>query len=132
MYVGVSRKRRTNVLETIAGLPDNVLGIKASGEVTAEDYKKVLVPAVETTLKAEGKLRLLYVFDADVSGMSAGAAWQDGKVGLGHYNRWEKVAVVTNRDWLRHSLDIFGHLMPGELKAFTTDEEAEARTWVSS
>jgi SpoIIAA-like len=132
MYVGVFQKRRTDVLETIAGLPDNVLGIKASDEVTAEDYKKVLVPAVETALKAEGKLRLLYVFDADVTGMSAGAAWQDSKVGLGHYNRWERVAVVTNRDWLRHSVDIFGHLMPGELKAFPTDEEAEARTWVSS
>jgi hypothetical protein len=131
--VRVSRcEGRTAVLETITGLPDNVVGIKASGEVTADDYRKVLVPAVEGVLDGEGKLRMLYVYGDDVTGLSAGATWQDTKVGLGHYTRWEKVAVVTNREWLRHSVDIFGHLIPGEVKAFTNKEEAEARTWVSS
>lgn len=120
------------MLETIAGLPDNVLGIKASGGVTADDYRQVLVPAVEKILAGEGKVRMLFVYDEDVTGLSAGAAWQDTKVGLGHYTRWEKVAVVTDREWLRHSVDIFGYLVPGEIKAFTTEEEAEARTWVSS
>lgn len=120
------------MLETITGLPDNVVGIKASGEVTADDYRKVLVPAVEGVLDGEGKLRMLYVYGDDVTGLSAGATWQDTKVGLGHYTRWERVAIVTNREWLRHSVDIFGHLIPGEVKAFTNKEEAEARTWVSS
>jgi hypothetical protein len=120
------------VLETIAGLPDNVLGIKASGEITADDYRTVLVPAVKRVLEGEGKVRMLFVYDEDVTGLSIGGAWQDTKLGLGHYTRWEKVAVVTNREWLRHSVDIFGYLVPGEMKAFTTEKEAEARTWVSS
>jgi hypothetical protein len=67
-----------------------------------------------------------------VTGMSAGAAWQDTKVGFGHYSRWEKVAVCSDREWLRHSVDIFGYLIPGEVKAFTSAQEDEARHWVSN
>ena len=118
------------MLERISDLPDSVVGIRASGEVTGDDYRNVLIPAVEAALEGDKQLRLLYLIEDDVSGFSAGAAWQDTKVGLGHYNRWEKVAVVSDKDWLRHSVDIFGYLIPGEVKAFTHSEEAEARTWV--
>ena len=118
------------MLERIPDLPDSVVGIKASGEVTGDDYRDVLIPAVEEALEGDRKVRI-YVIDDDVTGLSAGAAWQDTKLGLGHYSRWEKVAVVTDREWLRHSVDIFGYLVPGEVKAFALAEEAEARRWVS-
>lgn len=122
------------MLQKIAGLPDPEVGIRASGEVTADDYKSVLVPAVEAALKDGHKVRLLYVLAGDVKGLgfTAGAAWQDTKIGLGHYSSWEKVAVVSGKDWLRHSIDIFGYLIPGEVKGFTLDQEADARAWVSS
>lgn len=122
------------MLERISDLPEPVVGIRASGEVTGDDYKNVLIPAVEAALKDGHKVRLLYVLGGDVKhlGFTAGAAWQDTKVGLGHYRSWEKVAVVSDKDWLRHSVDIFGYLIPGEVRAFTPDQEAEARTWIAS
>ena len=122
------------MLERIADLPDAVVGINATGEVTADDYKNVLVPAVEAALARGDKVRLLYVLADDVKGLgyTAGAVWQDTKFGLGHYNSWEKVAVVSGKEWLRHSVDIFGYLIPGEVKAFTHEEEDEARSWVTS
>jgi SpoIIAA-like len=49
---------------------------------------------------------------------------------MAHPTRWEKIAVVTDREWLRHSVDIFGYLIPGEIKAFTTAQEADARAWI--
>lgn len=115
------------MLERITDVAASVVGIKASEEVTADDYRTVLIPAVEAALKGDSKLRMLYVFDEDTTGLSAGAVWQDTKVGLGHYTRWEKVAVVTDREWFRHSVDIFGYLIPGEMRAFTIAEEPEAR-----
>ncbi len=122
------------MLERISDLPDSVVGIRASGEVTGDDYRNVLTPAVKEALESGHKVRLLYVLGEDVKGLgfTAGAAWQDTKVGLGHYSSWEKVAVVSGKEWLRHSVDIFGYLIPGEVKAFTPAGEAEARTWVSS
>ena len=83
------------MLERIPDLPDSVVGIRASGEVTGDDYKNVLIPAVVAALQGGHKVRLLYVLGEDVKGFTAGAAWQDTKVGLGHYSSWEKVAVVS-------------------------------------
>jgi hypothetical protein len=40
---------------------------------------------------------------------------------LEHYTRWEEVAVVSEREWLRHSADIFQYLIPGEVGAPHTE-----------
>jgi hypothetical protein len=120
------------LLERITDLPDAVLGFKASGELTGDDYRSVLVPAVEAGLASQEKLRLLYVLGDEVTGFSAGAAWQDTKVGIAHATKWEKIAVVSDKEWLRHSVNIFGYLIPGEIKAFSTAEEGEARAWIVS
>jgi hypothetical protein len=120
------------LLEKISDVPDSVVGFRASGELTSDDYRHVLVPAVEAALQSRDKLRLLYLLGDDVTGFSAGAAWQDTKIGMEHVTRWEKIAVVTDREWLRHSVSIFGHLIPGEIRAFPAAEEGDARAWVAS
>jgi len=120
------------MLEEISDVPDSVLGFRASGQVTSEDYRDVLVPAVEAALRNWDKLRLLYLLGDDVTGFSAGAAWQDTKVGMEHVTRWDKIAVVTDNQWLRHSVSIFGYLIPGEIRAFPAAEEGDARAWVAS
>jgi hypothetical protein len=120
------------MLEKIPDLPNTVLGFKASGELTSDDYRNVLVPAVQAALRDYEKLRLLYVLGDEVTGFSAGAAWQDTKIGMAHITKWEKIAVVTDKEWLRHSVNIFGYLIPGEIKAYTTAEEGDGRAWVES
>jgi len=107
-------------------------GFRASGELTSDDYRTVLVPAVEAALQSQDKLRLLYLLCDDVTGFSAGVAWQDTKVGMEHVTRWEKIAVVTDKEWLRHSVNIFRYLIPGEIKAFAAAKEADARAWIAS
>lgn len=49
------------MIELISGLPDEVVGFEGVGEVTSDDYKGTLIPAVEAALAAHGKIRLLYV-----------------------------------------------------------------------
>ena len=53
------------MIERIPDLPDHVLGFSAKGKVTAEDYEKVLIPAVEKELKENKKIRFLYNFGKD-------------------------------------------------------------------
>jgi hypothetical protein len=120
------------MIEPIPGLPDNVVGFVAKGKLSSDDYEKVLIPAVEKALEGHEKARLLYVLGGEFDGMTAGAMWDDTRVGFSHITRWEKIAVVTDKDWIRHSVDIFGYLMPGEVKAFNAAEETAARAWVSS
>jgi hypothetical protein len=120
------------LLERITDLPETVLGFKATGELTGEDYRTVLVPAVEAALEGQEKPRLFYVLGDEVTGFSAGAAWQDTKIGVAHVTKWEKVAVLSDKEWLRHSVNIFGYLIPGEIRAYSTREEADARAWIAS
>ena len=39
------------MIELIPNMPDNVVGLKAIGKVTGEDYQNVVIPAVEAALK---------------------------------------------------------------------------------
>lgn len=119
-------------VEMIPALPDNVIGFVAKGEVHSDDYEKTIDPAIEEALTGHDKLRLLYVLGADFEGYSGGAAWEDGKLGMRHLTRWEKIAVVADQSWVRHTIDVFGYLMPGKVRTFSLAEEADASEWVTS
>jgi hypothetical protein len=122
------------MLTTIPDLPPTVVGVEAHGKVTAEDYEKVLVPAVEAAHRAstEGKVRVLYVLDADFPDFTAGASWEDTKLGLGHLRHWERIAVVSDADWLRRAIHLLRWAMPGEVRVFASEDLDDARRWVTS
>jgi SpoIIAA-like len=121
------------MLTLIEGLPDGVVGVEAHDKVTAEDYERVLVPAVEAARAAgDGKVRILYVLGHDFPDYTAGAAWEDTKLGLGHLRAWERIAVVSDAEWLRRAIHGLGWLMPGEVRIFELSELDAAREWVAS
>ena len=118
------------MLKQIEDLPAGVIGVEASGEVTADDYRNVLEPMIQSA-HAAGKIRFLYVYGEDV-GMTPGATWQDAKLGLGHFTSFERMAVVTDKDWVENSIKAFGWIMPGEVKVFDDDDRDEAIAWLAS
>ena len=117
------------MIERLEDLPDGVIGLRASGTVTAEDYRDVMVPVIEAAL-ARGGVRLLYVLDEHTT-FSPGAMFSDAKLAVGHLKGWERLAVVSDADWLENSLKAFGWMMPGELKVFNNDEIVEATGWLA-
>jgi hypothetical protein len=119
------------MIELISGLPDNVLGFTAKGAVTAADYETVIIPAVEAALSKHPKLRLLYHLGREFSDFEAAAMWEDMKVGLQHLTAWEKIAVVTDVEWVRAAVKAFGFLLPGRVRLFQNGELDLARQWVS-
>ncbi len=48
------------MLELIDNLPGDTVGVSAHGELTAEDYRKVLAPAIEGALSQHDKINVLY------------------------------------------------------------------------
>lgn len=124
-------RKGPSMIELITDLPDRVLGVKASGDVTADDYRDVLVPALEEKLQAHKKARLLYVLGDSFSGYTGGAAWEDAKVGMKHLTDFERVAVVTDVDWVENMVKAFGFALPGEVRVFDDDELQAAREWIS-
>jgi hypothetical protein len=119
------------MLERISDLPEHVLGVTAHGEVSAEDYRNVLVPAVEASLAKQRRVRLLYVLAGDFKGFTAGATWEDAKVGMKHLTAFQRAAVVTNVEKIRGVVKAVGFALPGEVRVYSLEELAAARAWVS-
>ena len=119
------------VIEVIEGLPDGVVGFEAVGEVTAEDYESVVFPAIDRALEGRDRIRLVHVLGERLEGHTAGAVWEDNKLGLTHVRSFERIAVVTDLETVRDLVKGAGWAIPGELKLFSNAERAEAIAWIS-
>lgn len=118
------------MIEALKGFPPRVLAFACTGRVTKHDYETVLIPVVEKALEQPGKVRLYYQIDADFAGIAPGAAWEDFKVGMEHLTRWERIAVVSDMEWIRYTIRAFGFVIPGETKVFRLNEASNARAWI--
>lgn len=118
------------MIQIMTDLPDGVAGFVAKGRVTRKDYEDVLIPAMETALRAHRKVRCYFELGPDFSGMDPAAAWEDFKLGIQHLTQWERVAVVTDIEWMRIALSVFRFLVPGEVRIFDVCQSDQAREWV--
>ncbi len=118
------------MLKLMEDFPEGVVAISASGRVTAADYQQLLIPKVEEMIERRGSVRLYYELGRDFDGIDAEAAWKDFKLGVEHFSRWERMALVTDVDWIKFAVRTFGFVMPGRLKVFPTDRSTEARAWI--
>ena len=122
------------MLELISDLPAGVVGVRAHGTITADDYQHVFVPAFEAAAKASGsdKIRVLYVLGADTPDFSASAMWEDAKLGAGHIRSWERIAMVTDADWIHRTVKALAWAIPGDVRVFASTAEDEARAWITT
>ncbi len=118
------------MIELLKDFPNNVVAVTCEGNVTAEDYNTILIPAIEQALAQNEKVRLYYEIGADFTGVEPGAMWADTKVGMEHFLRWERIAVVTDVEWIRMSVRGFGFLMPAKVEVFSLAEAPKAREWI--
>jgi SpoIIAA-like len=121
------------MVERIEGLPAGVVGLRASGKLTRDDYRNVLEPALKQAIDS-GEARVLFVLP-DFDGLEPGAWIDDVKTGLGvefaHRGAWKRLAVVTGVDWVGKAMQLFAWAMPGELAVYGMDELEEATSWVA-
>lgn len=119
------------MLQPVEGLAPDVVAFEAHGEVTAEDYSQRLTPAVETALEQHGRVRFLYVLGPAFEKFSAGAAWADTRLGFSHLHEFERIAIVTDHDWVERSVRAFGAFIPCPVRVFSIGQLEQARAWVS-
>jgi hypothetical protein len=120
------------VIQLIEGAPDGVLAFEAVGELDAADYEDVLKPAIEESLAGGDRLRLVFEIGSEFDRFTAGAEWEDVALGFAHLTDWQRCALVTDLDWVRHAAKAFGWLMGGRLRLFEIDELKAALEWAAS
>ena len=117
------------MIRAIDDMPAGTIGFEAVGKVTDDDYRDVLVPAVAKAAESTDGVRLLYVLGEDVS-YSARAIWADTTLFGRNARAWQRVAIVSDADWLENAVKAFGWMMPGQIKVFESDDADDARRWL--
>lgn len=117
-------------ISTIEGLPRDTLGFRFTGTITSRDYADTLVPMVDAASKEHDHLKLLCVLDDDFDGYSAGAVWDDMRLGFSHLTTFSKVALVTDVEWIRKGAKFFGAMMPADVVVFDLDDLDDAKEWI--
>ena len=123
-----------SMVAAIADMPSGTLGFRVAGRMTRRDYVQALVPPLRERLAAGERLRVLYVIESGLR-MDPGAVWEDLKLeaelGIRHREAWERIAVVTDLQWLWRAFELFSWMVPGEMRLFHEAELPEATTWVA-
>ncbi len=119
-------------IEWIDGLPRDVVALSASGTITARDYEETILPEIDLRLKEHDRVKLLYHLGDAFDGCSAGAVWDDARYGLVHLADFSRIALVSDVDWIRHSMKLFAPLARGQVHVFHNDELDEAKRWIKA
>jgi hypothetical protein len=92
------------------------------------------LPPIRETIANGERIRVLAVID-DFQGLEPGGLLEElkaaGKLGSAQDSLRSYFAVVCDTDWVRRSIVLFGWLVPGEIRVFTTDQRADAETWLA-
>jgi hypothetical protein len=107
-----------------------ILGLRATGKLTDQDYQEVLLPTLENLLKQHGKIRLLCFLDEEFAGLEPGAMWEDAKFFFPHKDDFEKMAIVGGPKWIEVIMKLFAPLMQGEMRTFPQEQLPKAWQWL--
>jgi hypothetical protein len=122
------------MVEVIPDMSPGTLGFRVSGRLTREDYVRVLVPPLHEAVQAGRRLRVLYAIGPELH-MEPGAFLEDVKVelelGIKHREAWERIAVVTDLEWMWRAFELFSWMVPGEMRLFRESELEQARSWLA-
>ena len=122
------------MVERMDDVPAGVIGLRASGKLTKEDYTDVLEPALKEAMDS-GEARVVFLL-TDFDGLALGASFEDIKTGLGvelaNRGNWKRLAFVTDVDWVAKATQMFAFAMPGELEVYDDlDKLEEAKSWAA-
>ena len=120
------------MIEQIDTGREGTLEFHFTGKVTGGDYDSILVPAVEKALEDVDQIRVLVQIGPNFEGYSLEAAWDDARLGLRHWRGFERVALVSDVDWIKTMVRAMGFAMPCPVKSFDLDQHGDAQYWLGT
>ncbi len=121
------------MIELLPDMPEGVTGIRVSGRLSGDELREIK-PAMEELFKTGG-IRIVEVITSDYEGFGPGGLIEDLKMGFGtvlpHHSAFERIAVVSDKEWVAHTLHALAWMVPGELAVFGLDELERAKAWAA-
>ena len=120
---------RENVDKTLSAYcyraPGNILVLRMSGVLEHKDYERFL-PEIERIIAKYGGVRLLIEL-VEFHGWTNSAAWEDTRFGLKYWRNIERMAIVSDQNWL----DLSMTLRPFMVRYFNASDFDMALGWVN-
>ncbi|OMC52985.1 hypothetical protein A5745_23085 [Mycobacterium sp. IS-2888] len=121
------------MIELLPDVPEGVIGIRVSGRLSGDELREIR-PTIEELVKT-GEIRIVEVIEPDYEGFGPGGLVEDIKLGMGtvlpHHSAFKRIAVVSDKEWVAHTLHALAWLVPGELALFGLDELERAKQWAA-
>ena len=119
------------MLRRMTDMPAGTIGFEAIGEIEDDDWEETVEPVLRREI-AEGRdLRLLYLLGPETREVEGDAMKADTGFRARHATAFERVAVVSDEDWMRPALRGLSFLLPGKAKGFRVRDLQAAKTWLA-
>jgi hypothetical protein len=126
--------RAALMIERLEDMPEGTIGFRATGRVTRDEYRELLLPAMRSAAEA-GQVRMVFAVGPGFEEFEPGALIEDTKAGItlgvGHPHAWKRTALVTDVDWITKAVHMFAWLAPGEIMVRGLEELEEAKRWLA-
>ncbi|MCE3260801.1 MAG: hypothetical protein K0S12_2442 [Bacteroidetes bacterium] len=119
------------MIHQIEGLPSNMVGFRAEGDITEEDFEYTVIPNVDELVRKTGKLNYLLILDTDLDNYTWGAWLKEAWMGLKNFFRWNRAAIITDNESTLKFVNDFSKVMLGSFKGFKRDQVQLAIDWAS-
>jgi hypothetical protein len=118
------------VLRRIDDMPPGTIGFEAVGEVEDDDWEETVGPVLRSQIADGRKSRLLYLLGPRAREVEGDAIAADTRFRARHAGSFERVAVVSDEDWMRPALRALSFMLPGKAKGFRVRDLAAAKAWL--
>ena len=109
---------------------DHVVPLEIDGEINSRDFANVLSD-LEKRLATHDTLRL-YIEIRSLGGMGASTVFNELKDAIKHWDRFDRLAVVTDVEGVRTATTVIDKLAPKmECQTFRFDARDTAQAWVT-
>jgi hypothetical protein len=118
------------MLRRMTDMPGGTIGFEAVGEVEDDDWEAAVEPVLRREIGEGRKLRLLYLLGPDTRRVEGDAMTADTGFRARHATSFDRVAVVSDEDWMRPALGALSFLLPGKARGFRTRDLESAKAWL--
>ncbi|MFL5886728.1 MAG: STAS/SEC14 domain-containing protein [Thermoleophilaceae bacterium] len=112
-------------------MPADTIGFEAVGEVEDDDWEHMVEPVLRREIAEGHKVRLLYLLGPEARDVEGDAMKADTGFRARHATSFDRVAVVSDEDWMRPALGALSFLVPGKAKGFPVHELSAAKAWLA-
>ena len=119
------------MLRRLSDMPAGTIGFEAVGGVEDDDWEDQVEPVLRREIGAGHDIRLLYLLGAAARDVEGDAMRADTGFRARHAGSFERVAVVSDEDWMRPAVRALSFLLPGKAKGFPVRDLDAAKAWLA-